>query len=176
METTKNELPPYAKQFFYKLKSYLDTQIYYYGSIQRNDYFPQSSDIDVDVFTDNESSTISKLQTFLGVEKFKFKKFVYNLHKSNKIVYGKKIKYEDKKNNFTTEISIYLNKDKEGVLLEHNSKRILPIYVSYLLIFLKTIYYKLGILPNNIYIYFKNILMDHMITGKKSEFIITEIS
>ena len=41
METTKNKMPPYAKQFFYNLSNYLDTQIYYYGSIQRNDYFPQ---------------------------------------------------------------------------------------------------------------------------------------
>ena len=82
METTRNELPPYAKEFFYKLSNYLDTKIYFYGSVQRPDYFPASSDIDVDIFTDNESSTISKLQYFLGVEKFKFKKFLYKLHKT----------------------------------------------------------------------------------------------
>ena len=77
METTKNEMDTYSKNFFLKLGNYLDTQIYYFGSIQRNDYFPGKSDIDVDLFTDNSSSIIVKLQNFLGVEKYKFKKFVF---------------------------------------------------------------------------------------------------
>ena len=66
METTKNELSPYSKTFFKKLSNYLDTKIYYFGSIQRNDYFPKSSDIDIDIFTDNEKSTILKLQNYLN--------------------------------------------------------------------------------------------------------------
>ena len=65
METTKNKMSHFAEKFFHKLKNYLDTKLYYYGSIQRNDYFPNSSDIDVDIFTDNEQSTITKLQNFL---------------------------------------------------------------------------------------------------------------
>ena len=66
METTKNEMDAYSKNFFLKLGNYLDTQLYYYGSIQRHDYFPGKSDIDVDLFTDNSSSTIIKLQNFFG--------------------------------------------------------------------------------------------------------------
>ena len=93
METTKNKMPIYATQFFDKLSNYLDTKLYFFGSVQRNDYFPESSDIDVDVFTDNESSTITKLQNFLGVQRYEFKKFIYKLHKSNKLVHGKKIEY-----------------------------------------------------------------------------------
>ena len=126
METTKNEMDTYSKNFFLKLGNYLDTQIYYFGSIQRNDYFPGKSDIDVDLFTDNSSSTIIKLQNFLGFEKYKFKKFVYKLHKTQKIVYGHKVKYDDPSNNFFTEMSIYNEKYKDDVLLEHNSKAILP--------------------------------------------------
>ena len=83
METTKNEMPKYAKHFFKKLGDYLDTKIYYYGSIQRLDFFPMASDIDTDIFTDNESSTISQLQSFLGVPKYEFRKVVYRLHKAN---------------------------------------------------------------------------------------------
>ena len=30
METTKNEMNAYSKNFFFKLGNYLDTQIYYY--------------------------------------------------------------------------------------------------------------------------------------------------
>jgi hypothetical protein len=175
METTKNELSPYAKNFFLRLGIYLDIPIYYYGSIQRSDYFQNSSDIDVDLFADNESSIMIKLQNFLGVEKYKFKKFVYRLHRSNKIIYGHKVKYEDPDNNFFTEISIYNEKHKEFVLLEHNSKAILPFYVSFLLIILKCLYYKLNILPEETYTYFKRIIMNYMVEGENVEFITTDI-
>jgi hypothetical protein len=40
METTKNKLPEKEQQFFNELSKYLDTSLYYYGSVQRNDYFP----------------------------------------------------------------------------------------------------------------------------------------
>ena len=30
METTKNEIPQYAKEYFFKLGNYLDTPIYFY--------------------------------------------------------------------------------------------------------------------------------------------------
>lgn len=175
METTKNEMDTYSKHFFLKLGNYLDNQIYYFGSIQRDDYFPGKSDIDVDLFTTNESSTIMKLQNFLGIEKYKFKKFVYKLHKTKKIVYGHKVKYEDPDNKFFTELSIYNEKDKEDVLLEHNSKAILPFYVSWLLIILKIIYYNLGILPEDTYSYFKKIIMNFMVEGEDVEFVTTDV-
>jgi predicted nucleotidyltransferase len=91
METTKNKISPYAKQFFDKLSSYLETKLYFYGSVQRNDYFPNSSDIDVDIFTDNESSTILKLQNFLKVKRSDFKRIVYRLHRTDQLVTGTKL-------------------------------------------------------------------------------------
>ena len=133
METTKNKLTPYEEDFFYKLGNELDTQIYYYGSIQRSDYFPKSSDIDVDIFTTNESSTIAKLQNILGVEKYNFRRFVYKLNNTNIVVHGKKVQYENTENGFRTEISIYSEKDKEFVLRDHNYKTVLPFYILYLL-------------------------------------------
>lgn len=175
METTKNEMPPYAKKFFEKLRNYIDTPIYFYGSIQRNDYFPQSSDIDTEIFTHNESSVISKLQNFLGVKRYEFKKFVYKLHRTNKLVKGKKVKYEDPDNNFSTEISIFEEKDKEAILLEHRSKIYLPFYISWLLMILKILYYNVGIIPNNIYVYLKKIIMNYMVEGTDVEFITAEI-
>jgi hypothetical protein len=175
METTKNKMPPYAKDFFDRLKNYLNTKIYYYGSIQRIDYFPKSSDIDVDIFTDNETSTISKLQNFLGVNRYEFKTLVYRLHKTDKLIRGHKVLYKDKFNNFITEISIYNNKYKDDVLLEHSAKFDLPLYISFLLIVLKFLYYNTPILPKEIYLVLKNIVLDYMVEGKNVEFIITEI-
>jgi len=175
METTRNEMNAYAKKFFLKLGIYLDTPIYYFGSIQRADYFPNKSDIDVDLFTDTESSIIIKLQSFLNLEKYKFKKFVYKLHKTNKFVHGYKVKYEEPDKNFFTEISIYNEQDKEDVLLEHNYKSILPFYVTFLLIILKTFYYNLQIIPEDTYSYFKKIIMNYMVEGEDVEFITTDI-
>ena len=183
METTKNKIPDNAKIFFNKLGSYLDTNIYYYGSIQRVDYFPNSSDIDVDIFTDNEKSTLLKIQTFLNNinnnnnnnnnnNKYKIQKVIYKLHKTNKVVNGYKLKY---KSDFKAEISIYNEKYKEAVLLEHNFKMILPFYISALLIILKTIYYNLGLLPKNVYIYTKKLIMDYFVEGQDSEFISLDV-
>jgi predicted nucleotidyltransferase len=75
METTKNKLTPYQTSFFNRLSTYLDTKLYFFGSIQRQDYFPESSDIDVDIFTDNESATIVQMMNFLHVEDFLMKIF-----------------------------------------------------------------------------------------------------
>ena len=175
METTTNKMSPYATQFFNKLSKYLDTQLYYYGSIQRADYFPEYSDIDVDIFTDTESGTISKLQHFLGVPKRDFRKFVYKLHKTGEMVYGHKVKYADITNKFAIEISIYNEKYKDNVLYEHNSKLVLPFYVTILLIILKTFYYRLGILPEPVYDYLKNIIMNYLVEGTDVEFVVIDI-
>ena len=90
METTKNRLTPYEEYFFNNLKIYLDTPLYFYGSVQRADYTPQQSDIDVDIFVENERDAILKLQNFLNIEKSDFKKVIYKIDKLNVIVHGYK--------------------------------------------------------------------------------------
>ena len=107
METTKNKLPEKIQQFFKELSNYLDTKLLFYGSVQRNDYFPGSSDIDVDIFTDNEDAIIVKMQHFLHVKKDSFKKVVWRLNHNNQIVNGHKIMYKNKEENFSVEFSIY---------------------------------------------------------------------
>jgi len=174
METTKNEMPEYAKHFFNKLSNYLDTKLYFYGSIQRNDYFPKSSDIDVDLFTDNINSTISKLQHFFGVKKEDFKKFFYKLRHTKQVVHGYKFKHKDLNNNFKTEISIYDEKYKDDVLKEHKSRISIPCYIGWMLIILKYLYYNVGIISKNYFHYLKNNIMDS-IDGKNAVFVVIEI-
>jgi hypothetical protein len=175
METTKNKMPEFLEIFLNKMRNYLDTKLYFYGSVQRYDYFPESSDIDIDIFTDNEESTISKLQTFLGVNKDEFKKTVYKIYKTNKIVYGYKVKYVDAPNNLSIELSIYNNKNKSEILEEHLRKINIPFYIVFLLFCLKFVYYKLQILPRKVYYFFKNIFINIMIDGKKADFFLNEI-
>ena len=110
METTKNKLSPYETIFFNKLSNYLDTKLYFFGSIQRYDYFPGISDIDVDIFTDNVSRTISQIQNYLRIDKNSTTKFIYKVDKKNseyKIINGHKIEYEDPENSLSVEFSIY---------------------------------------------------------------------
>jgi len=174
METTKNEMPEYAKHFFNKLSNYLDTKLYFYGSIQRNDYFPKSSDIDVDLFTDNINSTISKLQHFFNVKRDEFKKIFYRLRESKKVVHGYKFKYKEESKFFSTEISIYDEKYKDAILQEHSSRIMMPEYLSWLLIILKYIYYNIGIIPKTYYYYLKNKIIDS-VDGKDATFVVIEI-
>ena len=168
-------MPLYAKNFFDKLSNYLNTKIYYFGSIQRYDYFPKSSDIDVDIFTDNEDQTINYLMNFLGLKKYEFKKFVYKLHQTNKLVYGHKVKYKEPHNNFSVEISIYNENVKYEVLKEHNLKMDIPIYASFLLIILKYLYYNFALLSKSNYKYLKGLIINYLIEGKDVEFVTTEI-
>jgi predicted nucleotidyltransferase len=174
METTHNKISPYAKKFFDRLSQYLDTKLYFYGSVQRGDYFPNSSDIDVDIFTDNESSTILQMQNFLKVPPTEFKRIVYRLHRTNELVSGYKIKYKSQKNNFEVEFSIYNERFKKQVLEEHRFKTVLPWHVAWLLYILKFVYYKLFILPKSTYIFLKNLTLDHLVEGEASEFVVID--
>lgn len=175
METTKNQLSPYASKIFQRLSSYLDKKLLFFGSVQRDDYFPGSSDIDVDVFTDNVPSTISKMQHFFKVPKSDFKKFVYKLNKSNRLVDGYKIMYKEPENNFFAEFSIYDEKFKKDVLETHNGKIVLPFYASVFLIILKFLYYKLHIIPDKLYSYIKNNILSSMIGLPDDEFVVLDM-
>jgi hypothetical protein len=175
METTRNEMSPYAKQFFDDLSSYLDTKMYYYGSIQRYDYFPNSSDIDVDIFTTNESSTINRLKMFLNINNYEVVRFTYKLHKTNKLVFGYKVVYNDRTNHFATEISIYNEKYKEDVLMEHNSKSKLPFYILYPIIFVKMLYYN-KLINKTVFKRTKKFLMNQMFEGSDVEFVTTDLT
>jgi predicted nucleotidyltransferase len=174
METTNNKLTSEQMKFFKKLSNYLDTKLYYYGSIQRKDYFPGTSDIDVCIFTDNNTETKYKLISFLGLKKNEYKKIIFKLHKSKKMVYGYKIKYKNETTKINVEFSIYNEKDKENVLIEHNAKKDLPFYILWLLIIVKFFYYNLEILPKSIYYKCKRFIMNYMVEGEDTEFVIID--
>jgi len=175
METTKNELSPYEKDFFDKLKNYIDKPIYFYGSIQRDDYFPQQSDIDIDIFSDNEYSTILLLQNFLNLDKNNFKKSYYKMDKTNIVIPGYKSKYIDESHNLTIEISVYNEKYKKDILHEHNSKMNMPFYITFVLILLKILHYSLGLLPIYYYSMFKKLLTNKFYDNNQAEFVIIDL-
>jgi predicted nucleotidyltransferase len=157
MEDIKDRLGEYKYNYFTNLQKYLDTDLYFYGSIKRSDYFQNSSDIDVTVITDNVKSTLSKLQNYLNVKTGDIKKIYQKFYeRSNSIVQGYKIKYEDKNNNFSYDILIYDEEYRKVVLENLDDINNLPTYMIAILIFVKILYYILGIISKDMYLYLKN--------------------
>lgn len=175
METTKNKLTPYEQTFFNNMRTYIDKPIYFYGSIQRDDYFPQMSDIDIDIFSDNEYSTVIMIQNYLNMSNSDFKKVIYKLNKASVVVPGYKTKYIDETNKLTVEISIYNEKHKKDVLFEHQSKLSLPIHITAVLVLLKILHYSLGILPIYYYSKYKKLVTTAFYDNSNSEFVVLDM-
>lgn len=174
METTYNVLPAKAKRFLTQLSDYLGIPLLYYGSIQRTDFFEGHSDIDVDIFTDNEDSTLNMMQQFMKRPAYKFKKVAWRLHDSKQMVYGHKIMYKDPQDEFKVEFSIYNERFKENILAEHIKKTVLPWYCTLILLILKTLHYKMGIFPDEIFSYLKNKILTLFIGEADAEFVSIE--
>ena len=174
METIKNKIPDTTKKFFDELSDYLNTKLLFFGSVQRSDYFPGESDIDVDIFTENENQTITKLQHFLHVDRKYFKKFVWRLNHNNTIAYGHKIFYKNKEKGIMVEFSIYNEKYKPAILKEHLMKTDLPFYASFLLIMLKFLYYNFKILDKNTFTYWKKKILSGGIGLPDDQFVVLE--
>jgi hypothetical protein len=174
METTKNKLTPYQISFFDRLRRYLNTKLYFFGSIQRYDYFPGSSDIDVDIFTDNESATIVQMMNFLHVERDDFKRFVWKLNVNGELAKGYKLMYKEPERNLAVEFSIYNEIYKPAVLYEHSQKSVIPFYASGMLIFIKILFYNLGLIPGAWYTQFKKFILSYMIAKDHDYFVVID--
>lgn len=161
METTKNPLPQEANLFLKKLREYLNLPFYFFGSIQRNDYFPKYSDIDIDVFTENMEQTLSQLKTFVVIpDKKKIKKIIWKL-KNGVMAYGYKYMYREP--NFSAEFSFYDKTFQKDILQEHRQKINLPFYVVGLLICIKILYYHFKLLDKKMFKRVKQLLMSSWI-------------
>jgi hypothetical protein len=174
METTKNKLTDHETYFLKSLSNYLGTNFLFFGSVQRNDYFPGKSDIDVDIFTENEKSIMIKMQHFLKVPRSSFEKIVWKLNVKDQTVRGYKVKYKNPEKNIRVEFSIYNEKYKDGVLKEHLKKTILPFYATWLLIIIKFLFYNLKIIPKELYIYTKNKILSLVIGLPENDFVVLD--
>jgi hypothetical protein len=165
MNNIRNDFPPDLKKFFYDLKNYLDTDLFFYGSVNRPDYVHDKSDIDIGIFTDNEHSMMTKIQHFLHVKKDAFDKVVWKLE--GKIIYGYKIKC-DKYINSKCEIAIY-NSDFKNILLnEMKTYNTLPFYILIMLFFLKTVFYIFPIISSDTYKLYKRIIFNRIMINKQN--------
>ena len=173
METihANNRLSEHASDFFNRLRDYLDTKLYFYGSILRTDYFHGQSDIDVDIFTDNEARTISQMSAFLHIPKRKFKKIILRCPITNRLIHGHKVMYYDPENSFKVEFAIYNEKNKREILTVHQSKSKLPFYASFLLRILKILFYHLQLISLENYSFLKHKTLSVLIGIPEIDFV-----
>lgn len=164
MTQVRESLPNHVKEFFYKLSDYLDNQLYFYGSINRSDYIHGQSDIDVAIFTDNESSEITKLQHFLHVKRDAFNKVVWKLRGT--VIYGYKIKCEEFLD-IKCEIAIYNTEYKQLLLQEFKSNDTIPWYIAILLFIIKTLHYKIPLISKQTYMKYKVYIFNKLVENKK---------
>jgi predicted nucleotidyltransferase len=164
MNKIRDDFPENIKDFFVNLQNYLDTDLYFYGSVNRSDYVHGKSDIDVAIFTDNEYSTITKLQHFLHVKRSAFDKVVWKLE--GNMIYGYKIKC-DKYTNSKCEIAIYNNDFKEYLLNDIKKYNTIPFHVSICLFILKMLYYTFPILSVKTYDTYKRLLFNKIMVNKQ---------
>lgn len=154
MEYTKNKLPIKTQEFLNKMKEYLDTKIYFYGSVQRLDFFENKSDIDICIFTDNTQTMLHKLSSFLHIDKKKIKKIFLNIKTvKNKyeIVYCYKVMYTNPKLNIILEIIICNEKYKNTIITNQLKGINMPNYIVILLFILKFMHYYLNIFSFKFY-------------------------
>ena len=172
MEYTRNELSPKIKKFINKMSMYIEEKIYFYGSVQRPDYFAEQSDIDICIFTENVHTVNNKLQHFLHLNKSKFKKIMWLAQHSNRIVYGYKTKYDGADPVFRLEITIYNEKYKSDILKAHSIKYDLPYYAVIILILLKFTYYTIPLISRDQFLYYKNKIMDRSLGYTESKMVL----
>ena len=164
MNKIRDDFPEDVNKFFKRLENYLDTQLYFYGSVNRSDYVHEKSDIDVIVFTDNEYSVMNKLQHFLHVKHNAFDKVVWKIN--GKMIYGYKIKCE-KYIDIKCEVAIYNNNFKQPILKEIVQYNSVPLYISILLFILKTLHYTFPILSSKTYSAYKRFVFNKIMVNKK---------
>lgn len=175
MRHVKNKLLQEEIDLLIEMKKYLGLPLYVYGSLFRIDYFPNKSDIDVIIFSNNIESTVSQLITFLGISKsnikiFKKKVVDKTTHKT-KIVWGFKTNYKLELLNYTNsnffypktykrfEISIYNKKHKKNIIPNIDVHFNLPLIPSLLIYFLKILYYYF-FFNEQVYKYIKNNILE----------------
>ena len=157
-----NKMTPDRLNFFADMATYVDLPVYFYGSLLRSDYVDGKSDIDAVIFTDNENSTVFRLQHYLQAAQNEFRKIVWKLN--GHFIHGRKIKCAKYKN-MEFEISVYNKNYKEALLREYNRPKTWSPLVILGLRVIKLLYYTLPLLSRTQYSELKRFLMNHNVVS-----------
>lgn len=168
MNKIPNIIPQNIQNYFNDLKNYLELDLYFYGSVTRDDYIPNKSDIDLCLFSDNEQSTINKLKFFLHAQQKNIKKVLMKIN--NDIFYGYKIKFII--DNIRCEIHIY-NENFKDIIVDHLNKPLkAPFFLKIIIYILKYFYYTIPLISKETYIILKKYYMNNLIKNYNVDFFV----
>jgi len=166
MDEIKGRLGDYKYNFFTNLQNYVGSELLFFGSIKRIDFFPNASDIDIIIITDNVDEMINKVHHYLQLKKTDVKKIYQRFSKkSGGVIIGHKIKYVDQSNDCAFDLLIYDEKYREAVTQNINDINNMAPYMVAVLYIMKYLYYRLGLMTNSMYLYLKNALFHMYFTG-----------
>lgn len=154
-------LPKKMQKYFVDLKNYLDTELYFYGSVIRNDYIKNKSDVDLCIFTDNEQSILNKLKFYLHINSKNIKKIIKKYENNEIVIYGYKIPCTI--DDIRCEIFVHNEKFKNSLLNEMQAPLRAPFYVNLFLYILKIFHYTIPLLSVETYKIIKNYYINNFI-------------
>lgn len=170
MNTIPSILPRNLQQYFINLKNYLETELYFYGSVIRSDYVKNKSDVDLCVFTDNEQSTINKLKFYFHIQSKDIHKVIQKSQHNELIIYGYKIKFVI--DGIKCELQIYNNNFKDKLLNDMQAPLKSPFYANIFLYILKFFYYTIPLLPKSVYIFMKKYYLNNFIKSDNTFYLV----
>ncbi len=173
IEKIKDKLSDYDYKFLTNLQRYIDTELIFFGSIQRCDFFMGKSDIDIAIITDNVESVKKKLQNYLNIGKSKIKKSMQRIPNTQNVIYGYKINYDDEENHLYLEIIIYDEQYRNIIMNNIERTTNLPFYITAIYFILKILTYYFPVLSCDFLKYCKNIVLNTYLKGSLSKNLIT---
>ncbi len=169
MNFTNNRLSNKSNNILHGVEQYLDKPIFMYGSVQRYDYVLNRSDIDVDIFTDNETQTSVRLQHYLNIPKNRVSRIILKIDDSDTVITGTKMTYvAQNSESGSIEFMIFDCKYKTEVLNFHLSKCVIPMFATVILVILKFAYYRMRIIPIDYFKNIKNYVMNNCMRNNKN--------
>jgi len=151
----KEKLDKKEYDFFYNLQEQIELPLYFFGSITRSDFMKGKSDFDIEVFSENITSTKYKVDYLLNYL-FKKREPKYMVFKINdNPISAYKYYFQNEEIHF--DFFIY-KKESQKLLLyyQKNVETNITFAFSICLFIIKYLHYYLGIIDDKQYLFIKN--------------------
>ena len=175
MEDIKDRITETNYNFLKNFQEYIGSELIFFGSIKRCDFLEKYSDIDIAIITDNIHHTLMRLKNYLNIDNRKLRKIYQKFQTNNTIIYGYKTNYDDEENNLSLEIVIYDEKYRTQILNSINKINSFPFYITYILLLIKILFYKLNIISKDTFDTLKKFIIKNFLNQQTDDLIAIKI-
>jgi hypothetical protein len=154
IEKIKHNLKKKEYNYFLHLQNEIELPLFFIGSITRSDFFPDNSDVDIEVFSNNITSTKLKVENIFNNGKIEKDKYI--VFKINGIPFsGCKYHVSNERDNIRFDFTIY-KKECQNIILYYRDMEInIPFLFTTILVILKYLRYYLNLINSFQYSYIK---------------------